>query len=238
YITRQTKNPMQVLEQTVAIGTQWGPEAEESFSPVLAVADEKINAEKNQGFYEKDAYLAVIFLTDADDVTPGLSGEDFYRQLVALKDGDRSKILIAAVLPNINNHSSECTTDGHGPIQAFPSLLAVSGALYVDLCSNDFGSRLALFGKYLVQRVATQRIQLDFTPDITTLQVTYGQPGSEESERVEIPRSETGYSFDSGKNQVVISASINVQQKQGSVIFVKAVPANLGNYKNGRLNEI
>ena len=60
FITRNTLNPKQVLEQTVAIGVQWGPEAEESFSPVLAIADDTINA-KNQGFYEKDAYLAVIF---------------------------------------------------------------------------------------------------------------------------------------------------------------------------------
>ena len=238
YITRKTKNPKLVLQQTVALGTQWGPEAEESFSPVLAIADEKINVEKNQGFYEKDAYLAVIFLTDADDVTPGLSGEDFYRQLVALKDGDRSKILIAAALPNINNHSSTCTTDGHGPIQSFPSLLAVSGALYADLCSQDFGAKLAQFGQYLVQRVATQKIQLDSTPDITTLQVTYGPANSKESERVEILRGEGGYSFDSENNQVVINPNMIVEQKSGSVIFVKAVPANLGNYKNGRLNEI
>lgn len=238
FITRNTKNPKDVLQQTVALGVQWGPEAEESFSPVLAIADEKINAEKNQGFYEKDAYLAVIFLTDADDVTPGLSGEDFYQQLVNLKGGDRSKILIAAALPNLNNQSAECTKDGRGPLQAFPALLAVSGALYADLCSKDFGTYLADFGQYLVERVATQKIQLNFTPDISTLQVSYGLVNSQDSERTQILRGEAGYLFDSESNTIIINSDLNIEWQPGFVISIKAVPANLGNYKNGRLNEI
>ncbi len=237
FVTRQTKNPQQVLEQTVAIGTQWGPEAEESFSPVLAITDATINAEKNQGFYEKDAYLAVIFLTDADDVTPGLSGEDFYQQLVDLKDGDMSKVLIAAALPNINNHSAECTTDGRGPLQAFPALLAKSGALYADLCSKNFGSKLADFGALLVARVGAQAIKINFTPDITSLQVSYGPANSKESERIEIPRG-TGYFYVPETEQILISSDFKVAWQPGYKIFIKAIQANLGNYKNGRLNKI
>lgn len=238
YITRQTLNPKKVLQETVVIGTQWGPEAEESFSPALAIADEKINTEKNQNFYDQDAYLAVIFLTDADDVTPGLSGEDFYQKLIQLKQGDRSKILIAAALPNINNNSNGCAKDGRGPIQSFPSLLAVSGAIYADLCSDNFGARLADFGKYLVQRVASERIALDFTPDIDSLQVTYGPIDSKESDRIAIPRGSNGYLFDSEKNQVIVSPEIELPRQDNSIIFVKAKPANLGNYKNGRLKTL
>lgn len=238
YITRTTLNPQTVLQQTVAIGTQWGPEAEESFSPALAIADEQINSQKNQNFYDADAHLAIIFLTDADDVTPGLSGEDFYQKLVQLKNGDRSKILIAAALPNLNNSSSSCAKDGRGPVQAFPALLAVSGAIYADLCSDTFGARLAEFGKYLVQRVASEKISLNFTPDIESLEVSYGPAGSAESERSQIPRGLDGYLFDPEKNQVIISPDINLPQRENSIIFVKAKPANLSNYKNGRLNTL
>lgn len=238
FITRSTMNPQQVLEQTVAIGTQWGPEAEESFSPVLAIADENINSEKNQGFYEKDAYLAVIFLTDADDVTPGLSGEDFYQRLVDLKGGDRSKVFIAAALPNLNNKSSECTTDGRGPLQSFPALLSVSGALFADLCSENFGSTLAAFADYLVQRVATQKIALAFKPDITSLSVTYGPVNSLPKDRIKVEKGQTGYFFDSSTNQVIISPSFSVPRRNNWILFVSAAPANLGNYQNGRLKEI
>lgn len=238
FITRETHNPAHVLQQTVAIGVQWGPEAEESFSPVLAVTDEKINTEKNQGFYEKDAYLAVIFLSDADDVTPGLSGEEFYQRLVDLKDGDRSKVIIAAALPNLNNKSESCKTDGRGPLQAFPALLAKSGALYADLCSDNFGVELAKFGQYLIQRIGSQEIQLPFTPDVTTLVVSYGSAESTEAERIILSPGNSGYFFDADTNKVLISAELKVERIQGGVVFVKAAPANLGNYKNGRLIEL
>ncbi len=237
FITRQTKNAKEVLQKTVAIGVQWGPEAEESFSPVLAIADEQINA-KNQGFYDADAYLAVIFLTDADDVTPGLSGEDFYRRLIELKGGDRSKIFIAAALPNLNNLSSECGTDGRGPLQSFPALLAASGAMNLDLCSKKFGTELGNFGEYLLQRVGTQRIALGFTPDVSSIEVTYGTADTPESERVKIPRGSAGYFFDPDQNEVILSNELQIQQKDGALVFIKAIPANLGNYQNGRLDEI
>jgi len=238
YITRKTKNPQQVLQQTVAIGVQWGPEAEESFSPVLAVTEPDINHGKNQDFYEEDAYLAVIFLTDADDVTPGLSGDDFYQQLVNLKGGDRSKILIAAALPNLQNKSATCTKDGSGPVQSFPSLLAASGAVFADLCSPNFGAKLASFANALVQRVGQQKIALGFIPDINSLQVSYGEVNSSEADRVVIPRGEDGYLFNSETNEVVVSSSFKVARKENAMIFVKAIPSNLGNAKNGRLTEL
>ncbi len=238
FITRETKNPKKVLQATVEIGTQWGPEAEESFSPVLAIADAKINVEKNKNFYDEEAYLAVIFLTDADDVTPGLSGEDFYKKLVQLKNGDRSKVLIAAALPNLSHEDSNCTTDGDGPTQSFPALLAVSGAINADLCSANFGARLADFGKYLVQRAASEKIALNFTPDIESIEVSYGEIGSAEVDRIAIGRGQNGYLFDSEKNEVIISPDIELPKAGNSVIFVKAKPADLANYKSGRLKTL
>jgi hypothetical protein len=236
YITRETPNPIEVLKQTVVIGTQWGPEAEESFSPV--VADKKNNHDNNQDFYQDDAYLAVIFLTDADDVTPGLSGEDFYQHLLDLKGGDNTKVLIAAALPNLNDHSATCTKDGRGPLQSFPALLSASGAIYADLCAKDFGTRLADFGRALVQRVASQKIELNFTPDIDSLQVSYGTVNSNEQDRIQIPRGQNGYYFDVEHNVIIISPDLKISRRANSVVFVKAIPASLGNYKNGRLKEI
>ncbi len=238
YITRQTLNPERVLQETVHLGTQWGPEAEESFSPVMAITDEQINSTKNQNFYDPNAYLAIIFLTDADDVTSGMSGETFYQKLVELKNGDRSKVLIAAALPNLDNHGADCTKDGHGPIQAFPALLAASGAIYADLCSSNFGARLADFANYLVQRVASQKISLGFTPDLQTLEVTYGMEGSAEQDRLKIPRGDKGYFFDPQTNEVILSPDIELPQQANSILFVKAKPAKLSNYKNGKLKTL
>ncbi|MBC7740944.1 MAG: hypothetical protein H7061_02025 [Bdellovibrionaceae bacterium] len=237
YITRQTKNAKEVLQATVAIGVQWGPEAEESYSPVIAVMDPKINAEKNQNFYDPEAYLAIIFLTDADDVTPSLSADEFYSKLYAAKGNKSSKILIAAALPNIRNRSSECTTDGRGPVQSFPKLLARSGGIFADLCSKNFGNHLASFAKKLAERVASQKIKLGFTPDIDSLEVTYGTETSLPQDRVIIPRGPDGYTFDVENNIVIISSELNIERVENGQIFVKGVEADLANLQDGRTQQ-
>lgn len=242
YITRDTPNPKEVLKNTVMIGTQWGPEAEESFSPVLAITNLQTNLEKNKGFYEPEAYLAVIFLTDADDVTPGLSAEDFYQRLINLKGGDRSKVLIAAALPNRDNHDQSCAKDGRGPVQAFPSLLSVSGGIFADLCSRDFGAHLAEFGHNLVQRLAAQKRQLDFTPDITTLKICYSKSttcaakeSTPEEQVLERPRD---YTFNPDTNEIVLSPYLKLQRIEGASLRISAKPVSLGNYKNDRATPI
>lgn len=235
YITRDTPNPKEVLKNTVMIGTQWGPEAEESFSPVLAVTSLQLNEEKNNGFYQTDAYLAVIFLTDADDVTPGLSAEDFYQKLVDLKGGDRSKVLIAAALPNLDKKSASCATDGRGPVQAFPSLLSASGGIFADLCSRDFGAHLAEFGHNLVQRVAAQKRQLEFTPDITTLKVSFGTKENPDQQVLERPRD---YTFNPDTNEIVLSPFLKLSRSEGATLRVSAKPVSLGNFKNDRATPI
>lgn len=235
FITRDTPNPKEVLKNTVLIGTQWGPEAEESFSPVLAVTDQTRNIEKNKGFYQKDAYLAVIFLTDADDVTPSLSADEFYRQLVELKDGDRTKVLIAAALPNMRNLSKTCTTDGRGPVQSFPTLLNISGGIFADLCSNDFGAHLAAFGHNLVQRVAGQTKILHFTPDITTLNVTYGTETQPNLRILERPRD---YGFNPETNEISLNPYLKLTRVEGATLRISAKPVSLGNYKSERVKPL
>lgn len=236
FITRETPNPKEVLKQTVMIGVQWGPEAEESFSPVLAVTEEDRNQNINLGFYQQDAYFAVIFLTDADDVTPGLSAEEFYQKLVDLKGGDRSKVLIAAALTNLENHSAGCEKDGRGPIQAFPSLMAISSGIQADLCSKNFGVTLAEFGDQLVQRVATQKKQLPYTPDITTLKVSYG-PDSNPEEQI-LDRSKGDYTFNPKTNVITLNPYLKLSKTAGAKLRVSAKPVSLGNYKNQRYKKI
>ena len=245
YITRNTPNPKEVLKNTVLIGTQWGPEAEESFSPVLAVTDPQINNEKNQGFYIPEAHLVVILLTDADDVSPGLSAEDFYYRLVQLKNGDRSKVLIAAAVPNLakseefsSQAKTTCTTDGKGPIQAIPSLLRASGGIVADLCSDNFGTTLASFGQLLKQRIATQTISIGYTPDINSLVVSYGLKDQPESERQQLKRDKGDYILLPETNQIIINPDLKLQRIENAKIWITAKPVNLGNSKNGRLNTL
>lgn len=230
FITRETPDAKAVLKNTVAMGVQWGPEAEESFSPVLEVIS---NSSKNSGFYDKKAHLVVIFLTDADDATPEMTASMFYEELVAAKDGDRSKVLIAAALPSAKTNTESCRVDGNGPQYQFPELVRISGALVADLCSNTFGAKLAKFGEKLVEQVATQRISIGFTPD-TNILVTYGTKDQPESERQVVPRGSNGFLFDPSTNQIVISSNLKVNRVAGGEVFVSATPVNMNNVSNGR----
>ncbi|MBN8538270.1 MAG: hypothetical protein J0M15_14545 [Deltaproteobacteria bacterium] len=254
YITRETPQPKQVLKETVLIGTQWGPEAEESFSPVLAVMTDQINSTDNQGFYEQDSYFAVIFLTDADDASPGLSAEDFYQKLVKSKHGDRSKILIAAALPKTT--TANC---GHSkekpPTQAFPSLLAASSGVFADLCSESFGSSLAEFGNQLRRRVSTQKKQLSYTPDIETLKISVSNrpianattPDTHLSDQdtknqnierqLERPKD---YTFNPETNEIILNPFLEIKREKNkeTKITITAKPASLDNYKTKRLRSL
>ncbi len=234
YITRDTPDAKNVLRNTVAIGIQWGPEAEESFSPVIEViSNEAKNQTINGGFYEKDAYLVVIFLTDADDVTPSMSSDDFYDYLIDAKGGDESKVLIAAALPSAKNNSARCRVDGNGPQYKFPALIARSGAIMADLCSNTFGQALAIFGEQLVQQVGSQVIQLDFIPDVN-FTVSYGAKGSKLEDRQIVPRGPKGYSFNPRTQQIVLSPELAIQRLPDGQLFVEARPAKIRNIQNGR----
>ncbi|MEK6772914.1 MAG: VWA domain-containing protein [Bdellovibrionota bacterium] len=238
YITRNTPNPKEVLKKTVLIGVQWGPEAEESYSPVLAITDPERNHNVNQDFYLPDAHLAVIFLTDADDVTPGLSAEDFYQRLVKLKGGDRSKVLIAAALPELSNNSANCAKDGKGPVQSFPSLLDVSNAIFADLCSDNFGKTLASFGNLLTRRVATQKFSIGYTPDIDSLVVTYGPKDQPEDQRQHLQREKNEYVFIPDSNEIILNPYLKLQRIENAKIWITAKPASLGNFKTGRLQTL
>ncbi|MES2769256.1 MAG: hypothetical protein V4596_08925 [Bdellovibrionota bacterium] len=234
FITRDTLDAKNVLKNTVAIGTQWGPEAEESFSPVLKIiSDDNLNNSVNAGFYEKDAFLVVIFLTDADDVTPGENAYEFYEKLKAAKGGNENKILIAAALPSSKVDKLSCRLDGSGPQSRFPDLMNIAQGTVADLCSNSFGDDLAELGERLVNQVGSQRIPIQFIPDSNSIQVSYGNPAN--TERQIIPRDQTGWSYNIENQEIVLSPELNIKRVPGGEIFVKYTEVNLNNIQNGRL---
>lgn len=251
FITRDTPDKKKVLRESVQIGVQWGPEAEESFSPVLAMMDEIRNKEHNQSFYEKDAYLALIFLTDADDVSRGLSARDFYERLAAAKDDDKSKILIAAAIPDFRNPDPNCKMDGRGPIDAIPALLEESGGIRADLCSNNFGAKLAEFGGLIANVVSKQRILIGFEPDLRTLAVCYGPANANAdvcgeglaAEQVQglqrLSRGDNGFYQDTtpGREAIVISQTALLIRVPDGRIYIRAKRVDRSQLGTDRLQE-
>lgn len=222
YITRETPDAINVLKNTLAIGTQWGPEAEESFSPALKViSDSNLNKQINGGFYQKDAYLVLIFLTDADDASNGLSSDDFLKRLIAAKDGNKNKILIAAALPSSKKDTASCRLDGSGPQSKFPRLMNKAQGTVADLCSNSFGDTLAALGDRLVEQVGSQRIKIQEIPESNSIEVSYGAKNSKEEERQIIPRGSNGWAYNIESQEIVLNPELNIQRVKDGEIFVK-----------------
>lgn len=251
YITRDTPNAKEILKKTVVLGTQCGPEAEEIFSPVLGVLDEKINSKVNSNFYEEDAYLVVIFVTDADDATPAVTADQFYEALVEAKGGDRRKVQIAMAIPKVRQSSSSCPLDGMGPIYKVADLVRNSGAFEADLCSDNFGSKLAEFGQKLVERVASQTITLSFVPAVystntdsnstqeaQSIKLFYGTRGMPLDQLQEIKSGKGGFTYNPSTNEIYLDAQLNITRVPDGELFLSATPAQLSNEKYGLVKRL
>jgi hypothetical protein len=146
----------------------------------------------NQGFVRDDAYLSIIFLTDEDDCSFGgaftptsdaecyiretrglmVPAEDVFEQLVALKNGDESKVLIAGIIGPDGNRELQpraqyeprfsCAVRGPTDVAGAPAISARDGIRYRELialagdrgieesiCQGDFTLALRKIGEVL-----------------------------------------------------------------------------------------
>jgi hypothetical protein len=194
-----------------------GPEFEELFSPVMPALDGR-----NPGFVRQDAHLAVIFITDADDVS-SISPSKLASDLVQLKGNDSSMLSTFAVL----SISQKCHKDPgnrrskenpnyaeNGQILEF--IKETRGHSY-DLCDKDFGVRLAEAGK-LIDKSASKamKINLDSIPEAGTLKVTLSGTSQE------IP-----YQYDPSNYSITIQSSAMSGQPSDAQIDVTYVPVDV-----------
>lgn len=182
FVTRGP-NYAQILGETLKIGVVprgtdkvdlGGPEFEELFSPVVAAIDGR-----NPGFIRPDAHLAIIMITDADDVSLNLSPSKLAGVVAALKDQDASMYSTYAVL----SMSKGCPVDPgnrkdrNARILSFleksnPSDRDHSHAY--DLCDPNYGDKLAEVGRMIDKNAShDMKIHLNSIPQAGTLRVVF-----------------------------------------------------------------
>jgi hypothetical protein len=96
FITKKTPNASRELEANLKPGID-GSGTEVFFTPVQAALTPPLVGGVNAGFYRPDSYLALVFLTDAEDQSR-LSASDFYKFLLNLKKAMRIKSLLTAFI--------------------------------------------------------------------------------------------------------------------------------------------
>ncbi|MBL7543648.1 MAG: VWA domain-containing protein [Bdellovibrionaceae bacterium] len=202
------------LSKRLEVGTD-GSATERAFDPVTLALSEPLVSTVNSGFLRKDAYLAIIFITDAEDQSD-ISPEDFYQFLLTLKGVPERILAYGAIIPTGYEDPSNCGRDSGEPlkIERFLAMTANTGKNIFNLCSSDFGDRLAGVAKDVVEHVAGM-VYLKYPPIVESIKVSYG------SQIVPMDH-EYGWSFDAGLNAVYIGKKfvLDPLQPNGTKIMV------------------
>ncbi len=206
YIDKATANGLKLLEQNLLVGIG-GSITEKVFDPVFLALSNPTVRGMNRGFYRSSAYLALIVITDAEDQSQRIpEPETLFTFLLGLKNNDPSKILsYGAIVPVKKGQNTGCSRDEGVVPTKIERFFQLTNSIYnenwFDICSDDYGPKLAQIAKNLVRKVS-KYIYLDQIPDIQTLKVRYGSK--------EIPNDDVkGWTFDPFRNAVVLADTIN-----------------------------
>lgn len=219
YIDNHTPNGLALLKENMLMGIN-GTGYERMFSPTYLALTEPNLSGWNSGFYRKNAALAIVMITDAeeqsnfDDTFSPRSSSDplyfspqsFYDFLLGLKGHDVRKVLTyGAIIPEPN--SLNCVTDDpnmtHDRITEF---FRLSKGITYTLCEPNWGKKLANVGEDLVDKVG-KRIRMDRRPQQNSIEVYYGTQ--------QIPADQAnGWTYDPNDNSIVLGDGLILDPNQ------------------------
>ncbi len=196
FVDKNTPNAAGVLAKNMLLGIA-GSGVEEMFTPVVAALN--LN---NAGFYRPDAFLAVIFITDANDQS-NLSPADLLKFLVNRK-GDAAKVLSYGVIRKLaeeNICKGEESLDNKLEVFLASVINADKNQNNVlSLCEPSYGVKLAQFAADIVKRSAGT-IRLQRIPNAKTISVTYGT-------QVIANSPVDGWVYEASTNSIILAAGI------------------------------
>ena len=170
YITLKTPDRLRVLADSMMVGVR-GEATEQLLSQIIPVI-------KNTSLQlnNSNSYFAVVFVTDAEDQSE-LYPKKVYSELVHIMGGESERLLAYGVIvpPGIKDCPRDHTQEPHRIIE-FINLVSVGEAKgkYFNLCSPDFGNKLAGIAEDIVEKVNNQ-VYLNKVPDPKTIRVMYGE---------------------------------------------------------------
>lgn len=171
FVGRNTPDGLDALKKNLIVGTD-GSATEKFFDPVVRALTDPLLSGYNSGFYRKEAYLVLIFITDTDDQSEGTHPLSFYEFIKDLKNDDTDRIITHAVIVP-SDDTSNCRREGYydKPVR-IERFLEVSNGGFFSLCDENYGDKLADLSIEIVKRV--QVMNLSRRPVYKTIRVTYG----------------------------------------------------------------
>lgn len=143
-----------------------GDAEEKTFIPIAQALKNYPN------FLRRDAFLAIILVSDADEQSHSMTTTDFVDLLKTAK-GDLNKILFYGFLSPIQWCSSDDYPHFDWQGSKFEQLLTTIKGDAFKLCDPQFGKNLATLGRDLARLATVSRIYLNERPVVSSLRVLY-----------------------------------------------------------------
>ncbi len=217
FVDWNTPKAADLIKEKIMVGTN-GSSTERIFDPIKLALSDPLLSGFNGGFLRPEAYLAVIFITDAEDQST-MSEGDFINFLKNLKGGDENRVLSYGALVSVPDPAKNCSQDSGDPKKLERVINHFKGTFY-SLCDPDYGPKLAKIAENLKFRV-TNVIYLDQRPKLGTLRVEFGTDV--------IPNDPiNGWTYNVRTNAVVFGRKVDWStQPDGTQIQVKFEPEDL-----------
>jgi hypothetical protein len=166
-LNSQSPNPVSLFQNAVrGLGT-YGSGYEKTFVPIQKHLD------AYPGFMRKNAYLAIITVTDAEEQS-GTSSTSFLQYLVA-KKGDLNRTIFFGAF---GAYDLGCTAGSGEGIwnyvdSPYEDVVQATRGRVFPICTQTFGKDLSELGKDLVKRVTQPMIRLAKRPKISSIRVSF-----------------------------------------------------------------
>lgn len=212
FVDRSTPGAQMILKTNLRVGTG-GAVTEKFFEPLVAALSPPMVNGPNAGFYRSGAYLAVVFITDAEEQSRGIDAKGTFDFLVGLKGRPERIISYGVIVPSTVSNCSRDSSESPQRLESFLSMMPNAGNNVFSLCDPLFGDRISGIADDLVRYVGNM-IVLNRPPVISTIRVTYGNQ--------EIPRDlRRGWSFDAFRNAIIFGDDVEwLPQPEGTKVKV------------------
>ncbi len=194
-VTGSQSHADDAFAEAVAVGTD-GADPEAGFAAAIEALDLSDIGGPNTGFRRSDAALHVVFVSDSDDQSDELLGDDPVGEMISfLAAEEAASGLPARASAIVGDAPGGCASplgqasEGH----RYHQLAAATGGETASICASDFAAVVAKLGE--------QTIEYQDTYELRAVPV-------EESVRVSVDgaRRESGWSYDDTLNAVVFDA--------------------------------
>ena len=196
-----------LLRANILVGTD-GSGTEVFFDPIMKALSPAMLTPPtgyNAGFIRPDAYLTIVFITDAEDQSEDNMVNTIGPFLDKLKGSHERVLSYGIIIPTGSKIPSCPRDDGYSTPKRLEKFLAsTTNAATVnnimELCAPDFGTQLAKFSKDLV-RYLRGVILLKQLPIESTIKVTYN--GMEIKQGIK-----DGWTYSQSRNAIILGDEI------------------------------